>query len=372
MFSNRKFLSRLPELDGVRGLAILLVVLFHYIFEANSNRQLASFFRLSWSGVDLFFVLSGFLIGGILLDAKNADGYYRTFYLRRMSRILPLYCILMIPFIFGRMYDRTIPVLSYVFFLQNWLMAVRGTFGSAWMSATWSLAVEEQFYLLLPFAVRRLSSKGILRFAIGMIVVAPTLRAILQHYAVADIAMFTLLPCRADTLGGGLLLAIACRNQTMWTWLTLHRRYLYAVFALCGFTVAVWTARDFPVGNLGYECLAVFYTSLLALVVVNPGVIVKRVFCSPVLMKLGTLAYSIYLFHNIILRLCHFICLGNTKPVNSNWQGVGVTVLSLIATLFLAEISWRVLERPLIERARRKYPYGAASPVACESVPARL
>jgi peptidoglycan/LPS O-acetylase OafA/YrhL len=96
-WTNVRLAGRIPELDGIRGLAILLVLILHYIVEGlgSSHSFAAQALRLSWSGVDLFFVLSGFLIGGILLDAKQSDAYYRTFYLRRISRILPLYGILM-------------------------------------------------------------------------------------------------------------------------------------------------------------------------------------------------------------------------------------------------------------------------------------
>jgi peptidoglycan/LPS O-acetylase OafA/YrhL len=88
--------SRVPELDGLRGLAIFLVVLFHYVSQegdaaATASRFLQRFAILGWSGVDLFFVLSGFLIGGILIDARASSFYYRTFYARRFFRIIPLY-----------------------------------------------------------------------------------------------------------------------------------------------------------------------------------------------------------------------------------------------------------------------------------------
>ena len=102
-WTNQKLSGRIPELDGIRGLAILLVLVLHYAVEpgilyVERDWQVRTLmcFRLSWSGVDLFFVLSGFLIGGILLDAKYADDYYRTFYLRRFYRIVPLYALLIL------------------------------------------------------------------------------------------------------------------------------------------------------------------------------------------------------------------------------------------------------------------------------------
>lgn len=370
---NHKLARRIPELDGVRGLAILLVLTLHYVVElailnVKAEWQVKSLllFRLSWSGVDLFFVLSGFLIGGILIDAKYADGYYRTFYFRRLYRIVPLYAILLAIFVVGvygvpraakplaELFNDRIPIWSYPLFLQNVFMTLRHSHGSGLMGVTWSLAVEEQFYLLLPFAVRRLSRTGIVGLASGMIVVAPILRMILERHGVNGLAMYTLLPCRSDALGFGLLVAIACRNQTAWTWLASHRRYVYAVFAVLGSGVLVWILRDL---QLGYTWMAAFYTSILVLVVVTPGRIERLVFRSFVLSRLGTVAYAVYLFHPGILRLYHYAFFGAVPSIH-DLPTFCVTLLSLGTVLLLSAISWQVLEKPLIQRARFRYQYG--------------
>src|SRR5579863_2282559 len=164
--------SRVPSLDGIRGFAILLVMLWHGLFVPLSNlpnhpvaERLIGLGRLSWSGVDLFFVLSGFLIGGILLDASASTSYFSTFYIRRAHRILPLYaavvsCVLIAPRLFGgwnHWASNQISVGYYATFLQNFWMAKNNLFGSNVLGVTWSLAVEEQFYLSLPIAIRYLS-----------------------------------------------------------------------------------------------------------------------------------------------------------------------------------------------------------------------
>ncbi|MGA8087925.1 MAG: acyltransferase [Terracidiphilus sp.] len=207
---NPRLSGRIPELDGVRGLAILLVVVFHYFVQSTqvTSRWINSTLwplHLMVSGVDLFFVLSGFLIGGILYDARFAKNYYSTFYGRRVYRIFPVYFLWLMLFLLGlhligphnatylhRLFNRDVPFWLYPLFLQNVFTAFRHQWGAEWISATWSLAVEEQFYLLLPFAIRVSTPRGILRMAVG---------AILLHnwttFCVTCLALVITLACAA-------------------------------------------------------------------------------------------------------------------------------------------------------------------------------
>ena len=166
--------TRIPALDGLRGIAILLVLIVHTISDFHFDHHpvltwLVRMSRLSWSGVDLFFVLSGFLIGGILLDARDSPNYFKTFYIRRAYRILPLYFVVLIlawlTFESGQLgwlrgawaelFSGRISWWTFFTFTQNIAMALIGPFiGRAGLSQTWSLAVEEQFYLTLPLVVR--------------------------------------------------------------------------------------------------------------------------------------------------------------------------------------------------------------------------
>src|SRR5947209_6904169 len=153
------------ELDGLRGLAILMVVSFHY--------NLAPF--LGGVGVDLFFVLSGFLLGGTLLDKREASNYFKAFYTRRVCRIFPLYflslflfviLLLAAPFTLGWLLfgdsirfllGDPLPLWSYFTFTQNFAMVDQGVWGIPWLGHAWSLAVVEQFYLILPVLIRFVS-----------------------------------------------------------------------------------------------------------------------------------------------------------------------------------------------------------------------
>src|SRR5271155_4280107 len=146
-------MKRIPELDGLRGIAILMVLVYHY-----------TGWRWGWTGVDLFFVLSGFLIGGILMDAKSATNYYSVFYTRRFYRIVPLYAVTvcMLPLLLATHYEwftvgNKIPWYAYATFTQNFWMVKLEKLGTMALAVTWSLAIEEQFYLTLPIIVRNVS-----------------------------------------------------------------------------------------------------------------------------------------------------------------------------------------------------------------------
>ena len=186
---------RIPALDGLRGIAILVVLLRHAIFGVTSvqgieaHSRFATFViacgQLSWSGVDLFFVLSGFLIGGILLDARSSPRYFQTFYIRRAYRILPLYFLviglsllphLLAQFSVARATHTTplpLPWLSYATFTQNFWMAYLGVFGPSGMGITWSLAIEEQFYLSIPLLIRNVRPRNLMIFLLMVIPARP-------------------------------------------------------------------------------------------------------------------------------------------------------------------------------------------------------
>jgi peptidoglycan/LPS O-acetylase OafA/YrhL len=373
---NPRFNRRIPELDGIRGLAILLVLVWHYVagtvqgvIPGSAQWYVLATLRLTWSGVDLFFVLSGFLIGGILYDAKDSKSYYRTFYSRRIYRIFPLYFIWIALFMTGLHYvkpnsagalraifNRDLPVWSYPLFLQNFSMVSRTTFGPAWMAVTWSLAVEEQFYLLLPLLVRNLSYRAITILAVASILGAPVVRLVLWFAGNIYMGPYTLLPCRADALGFGVLVALACRNKEVWEWIVSRRKHLYLAFLLLGCGVVFLLKYQRHLYTIGLTWIAAFYASLLLLTVVNPGRVEINCFRSQTLVKLGTIAYAVYLFHQGVNYLLHFAIFGKTPSI-SNWSSLFVTLLSLITAIMLAALSWPLLEKPLIRHSHAAYRY---------------
>jgi peptidoglycan/LPS O-acetylase OafA/YrhL len=316
--------TRIPALDGLRGVAILLVILRHSVFGMETQSHLLANIlvagQLTWSGVDLFFVLSGFLIGGILLDARDSPCYFQTFYIRRAYRIFPLYGLVaglflvrhlpfhLIPGNLGEHSPLQIPWAAYLTLTQNWWMAALGWYGSMAMAPTWSLAVEEQFYLTIPFVIRKLRQSWLPVLLLAVIVGAPLLRTILHfHFIYGSFASYVLTPCRADALCLGVLTSLLVRKPAFWNGVLRHQGLLYFVTAALFVVMAFMTYRRydqfyFPMITLGYSCIALFYTCCLLIVITASGGTVSRVLCSRTLMQLGTFAYCIYLTHEFFIQ----------------------------------------------------------------------
>ena len=222
--------GHIPALDGVRALAILLVMGVHtdVFFRSQptaGTRLVDAVMGFGWGGVDLFFVLSGFLITGILFDTRAAPGYYTSFYARRALRIFPLYyvalaVILLVLPILGAMWHHATPKL---FEHQAWLWTYTTNIGIAlhgrWeLAATgqtvlfWSLAVEEQFYLVWPFLVAALSPRALTRLAGAMVVGALLLRLGLVFWGDHVVAVYVSTLTRMDALAMGALVALAARR----------------------------------------------------------------------------------------------------------------------------------------------------------------
>src|ERR1700739_4868121 len=175
-------MERVKELDGLRALAILLVVAWHYLGIGDGPASTPwRIFVAGRTGVDLFFVLSGYLITRILLANKASPNYFSAFYGRRSFRILPVYFILVAVYLVGRRLGGSAPILfggplpwwSYVIGFQNIWMAIEQTYGATWLAGTWSLAIEEQFYLVFPLVVYLAPPKTISWVLMALLVVCP-------------------------------------------------------------------------------------------------------------------------------------------------------------------------------------------------------
>ncbi len=382
--------SRIPELDGLRGLAILLVILCHYVGNPNHSalgfwphRFLAAF-TAGWSGVDLFFVLSGFLIGGILLDARKSPHYFRTFYMRRVFRILPIYylwtllfaatAILALAFFPGRLPLASRDLLRVpiqLLFLQNIFIGMP-YFTWIWFVVTWSLAIEEQFYLLAPPLIRFFSHRRLVTVLVATIALAPFLRFFLfRYWAPGTYLCAFLMPCRADALSSGILLAIAWRDARIRDWIRGHAPLLQRILLVffLGIGALLWWLVH-PLNavtvSIGYTWLAMFYSALLLTVFSQPTHWLAAVMRWRFLGWLGGVSYCVYLLHDAFNFFSHRIFL-HAEPQLQTLPELAVSILALLATLSAASLSWRFFEKPLIRRGHG-YSYGERADSAAREV----
>ncbi len=356
----------------MRGIAILLVLMRHTIFGMETHSKwLASFLaagQITWSGVDLFFVLSGFLIGGILLDARNSSNYFKTFYIRRAYRIFPLYYALTalflfrhLPFhIFGNLPSLPIPWLAYLTLTQNFWMAHIGWFGGRGMLVTWSLAIEEQFYLTIPLVIRKLRPERLPWVLLGVIVGAPLLRAVIYfNLSNGPFTCFALMPCRADALCLGVLSAYLVRKPGFWNLLCRRRDLLYAAAGIFSASLLFMIWRQYDqfsalMVTFGWTWVAMFYACWILVAVSRKQGIVQRSLCNPVLTWLGTLAYCTYLIHIPLSDAGRRILSLKFGATPATWLVGGL--LGVAATLLIASFSWKYFEKPLLRRGH-SYSY---------------
>jgi peptidoglycan/LPS O-acetylase OafA/YrhL len=375
----------IPALDGLRGLAILLVILYHHTLmrqETLFDRVYVNLARLGWSGVDLFFVLSGFLITGILYDSKGSRHYFRNFYVRRTLRIFPLYyavvffSLIVLPRAWpawgltqldrSAMEDRS--QAWYWLYLQNFLFARDENLGHPALAVSWSLAIEEQFYLVWPVVVSLLSRRHLIWTCGALILTALSLRIWMVSAGVHPTTIYVLPFNRMDALATGALLALLVRGEGMGPRLLFWARQLWPAALLL--VLGIWYL-DGPLDNrdatgplmqaVGYSALAWLFGSLLVLALdPQPRAFVPRVFTWPLLRAFGKYSYALYLFHVPVRRIFR----DTWFPVDSfpTWLGSplpGQLLFYFAATapaFILAWLSWHLYEKQAL-KLRRLFPY---------------
>lgn len=371
--------KRLPELDGIRGCAILLVLFWHYfpcqipaLIHAppgTLGAYLWPVFRLSRTGVDLFFVLSGFLIGGILLQHREKASYFTPFYVRRFFRIAPLYFAWLLlfyglaalplahraPWAFGEPF----PAWSYATFLQNFHMAVEERYGPNFLGITWSLALEEQFYLLLPGLIRFTAPRVLPGLLALLIAAAPLTRLyLLQTAGATSLSPYVLLPCHTDALMLGVLCAYGLHARPA---LAHSRPFRHGVqrglIVSAALLAGLVAASYFRPGSglmvvAGHSVLAALYACLLMRVVVCRSGRLASLMRTPLLQTFGRLAYGLYLFHQGVSGLLHGLLRDQIPQMRTPADAL-VTTLALALTFALAHLSWRYFEKPLVSLGHR-------------------
>lgn len=398
--------SHIPALDGIRGLAVLLVLFCHaaqrpfgegadvnLIYTGAIDRLILTAARLSWTGVDMFFVLSGFLITGILFDAKGKDHFFLNFYARRTVRIFPLYYAALVLYLivwpqfpawmsegFG-----TIPTSQvwYWLYLSNYSQSLAEEAGRVTthpLHVSWSLSIEEQFYLVWPLVVFLCSRKTLLKLTLvmffgSMIVRSGFLYADKVHLAI----LFT--PCRVDGLAVGAAIALIARGP-------LGLRSLVKPAWIIGpasaAAIAAMVVLMYKLGyrrGIGYSpgyitvgtaLFALLYGSLLVLTAAAAkGSLFHWTFTHPIFRILGKYSYAIYLLHlPIMILTAEWVF----KPDRFR---IGPTILpglilfsavTWTLAVLVAWISWHVLEKHFL-KLKDYFPTGG-KPAIAAAVPA--
>lgn len=339
--------KRIIQLDGIRAVAILAVCTYH-----------AFSVKLLWMGVDIFFVLSGFLITGVLLDAKHhpLGEFFSHFYQKRSRRILVPYLIFLFlaSFVWGTEWLHH----WYLYiFLTNLLQPLSVPYPHAFNSL-WSLAVEEQFYFLWPFAVYFLSVRSLKRLCIFLVILAPILRGSF-HFS-TQWPIYSLTPFRMDLLAAGGLLCLLYREDHesvkingLWRggpFLVLAG--LVGMFALD--KLKITTGRNTRLGNvLVYEFCLLIAVGLMLYALRDSGVGWLK---SRPMTYIGQISYSMYLAN-----------LGFSDLAQARFARFPAALISFALTISYAAILWHLVESPLLGRKRTR-PKGIQSPTHAEAI----
>jgi len=382
--------ARLPALDGLRGIAVLLVMVYHFSYAGSFSHSLLDrgYARVSgagWVGVDLFFVLSGFLITGILYDSRGRSGYFSSFYARRVLRIFPLYyafVLLVLPLAAlvgapdpAHTLDRLREFRPfYLGYAVNFMLAFHGGWKADILSTShlWSLAVEEQFYLLWPPLVLLLSRRALIRTSAVLAGAALLVRVGMRLGGAGEVATFVLPFARMDALLLGGLVALGVRELGGVAPLARHAPRVLAVScAVAAATLASAPARTSYaspwVQTVGYTAIAVFFAALLVASVAAPeGSRWGRLLRARPLAAPGTYSYALYVFHPVVMTALQAVGLGPDRFAAPGGVQVGVhlafTGFAMLLSLAAAWVSWNLMERHFL-RLKERFPTRARAPV---------
>jgi len=352
--------TRSKGLDGLRGVAVLQVVFYHYYLLwpiQPGGFDLVLRLGNAIDGVTLFFVLSGYLIGGNLLEVRDAPALFRVFYGRRACRILPLYAVLLASYVFIQLVDARmrlgfiyywhsgIPFWHYLVFWQNNSFSTWGSLGAPWLVVTWSLAVEQQFYATIPWIIRYVTDRRLL----VTLCLGGMLSAGLKSQAAPNIAY--LLIDRIDALASGVLLALIVRSaggRKISGSIRQALRLLLGIYATALIALRAAGQSNAVVDNP--LTASVMYALMIRLLVDEaPWWPIRPVL--GLLAPIGLWSYFIYLFHLPVAYVLKVLL-----PIAS--------LAALPVTIMFAALSYRYFEEPIVRWGHRlKYrPTASAGP----------
>ena len=354
--------GHIQALDGLRGLAVLLVFLRHasLLWTGSQSTNMASLCRVlafGQVGVDLFFVLSGFLITGILLKTVHGQQYWQTFITHRALRIFPLYYGLLVVALLGSVVFPNSAMGHLCPQSKQWFLWLFVSYTSqerlanplGYFDHFWSLAVEIQFYLLWAAVIACFDMPTVRRICIALCIAAPLLRAYCC-FTHAYMASYVLLPCRLDALTVGALVAICYRDGELPSMASAARcEFGWWLILLPVFCVAAASNQSVML-IWAPSVFSAFFATLLILALCHPRV--RHCLEAPALRSLGRYSYGFYAFHYIVIRLlvASKLQLSNSIPVLSFCCEIFV---AFIVTLALSAFSFHVYEQPFLRLKRR-------------------
>jgi peptidoglycan/LPS O-acetylase OafA/YrhL len=393
-------LQRINSLDGARGLAVLMVMTSHLMFiEGYENYSLWKFLKNGWMGVDLFFVLSGFLITTILILSKEKSNYFKNFIMRRTLRIFPLYYFVLIIVWLGITFfsqdDHGQNLIWYFTYTSNIGMAIQDGWlnvgGYLGLSHFWSLAVEEQFYIFWPLIVYLLPRRILSILCLAMLLAGPSLRELIGLWMHSEsMASYVMTPARMDSLAAGALLASLYQNNlhfhslSAWNvlkylfsfvgisfmiigqisgnhswifyslmllsiaaWVDLDNKWLaWLAFLMAGFC-GIQTIYQYA-GAYSYTINILFFTNLIHVIQKHRIRVTSIIFENPIILNLGKYSYALYIFHHLLQHQWKWITkdlmhLDHLHPLLFQLLFI---LISGGLTYVIARITWVFLEQP--------------------------
>lgn len=370
--------QRLPALDGVRGMAVLVVVVHNAAWITGPSTQFSTkLFTAAaaggWAGVQLFFVLSGLLITGILLDTRGRAGYFRSFYLRRTLRIFPLYYAVVVATVFvaaplatNGLWAQQVrsEQWAYWLYVANWTQPFGH--GISGLTHLWSLAVEEQFYLLWPLLVWWLGARGIGRLALAVVLVGPAIRYGLRAAGLPPGAAYEFTIARWDALAIGALLAVWVRHEgsraVMLRWCTPVSVVVTALLFTLVILQRGFHQDELPVQVVGQSLLLILSACLLLWAMTEDAgasSAVKRLFSTAWMCDLGQYSYAVYLLHFPIHLLLQPSLMPWVRHADDLWhlpRALAYITLVFGMSYLGARITWLLIEQPCLALRTRISP----------------
>ncbi|HEY3404145.1 MAG TPA: acyltransferase [Ohtaekwangia sp.] len=345
--------GHIPALDGLRGTAALAVIGFH-IF---SNHV-----KFGWIGVDLFFVLSGFLITGILLDSKGTVNYYRNYLAKRALRIFPLYYFFLIVFFgvfrwtgYGNSiddYDYLSSIQSwYWLYIQNWRVFFDPLYpGEDIISHFWSLAIEEQFYIFWPIVIYLIPFRRVIPVCLALIGISIACRLYMYYVLeMSFIKVYFFTAGHLDVLAVGAILAAMVRNENLMALLAKYTLWIFIISGSAVLGIGVWN-HSFGIQEFtpyGFTVLAIFFGSMIIVSLAPHRYnLLKFIMESRALTFFGKYSYGLYVYHIPVLRIC-------MVELNGVVSRQMMLVIAFALSIVVAYISYHLIEKHFLKLKSR-------------------